>query len=53
MISSIIQVGINDLLNGLRIKQISKEVIEIAQQGRNRSIGNVFVSGIVYCTKVT
>ena len=50
--SAIIHVGINDLLNGSSIKQISKDVIEIAQQCRNRSIGKVFVSGIVYCTKV-
>ena len=50
--SAIIHVGINNLLNGSSIKQISKDVIEIAQQCRNRSIGKVFVSGIVYCTKV-
>ena len=50
--STIIHVGVNDLLNGLSIEQISKDVIEIAQQYRNRSIGKVFVSGIVHCTKV-
>ena len=50
--STIIHVGVNDLLNGLSIEQISKDVIEIAQQYRNRSIGKVFVSGIVRCTKV-
>ena len=32
--------------------RISKDVIEIAQRCRNRSIGKVFVSGIVYYTKV-
>ena len=38
--------------NGLSIEQISKDVFEIAQRCRNRSIREVFVSGIVYCTKV-
>ena len=50
--STIIHVGINDLLNSSSIEQISKDVIEIAQRCRNRSIGKVFVSGIVYCFKV-
>ena len=50
--STIIHVGINDLLNGSSIEQISKDVIEIAQRCRYPSIGKVFVSGIVYCTKV-
>ena len=50
--SAIMHVGINDLLNGLSIEQISKDVIEIAQRCRNRSIGKVLMSGIVYCTKV-
>ena len=50
--SAIIHVGINNLLNGSSIEQISKDVIEIAQWWRNRSIGKVFVFGIVYCTKV-
>ena len=44
--------GINVLLNGSSIEQISKDVIEIAQRCRNRRIGKVSVSGIVYCTKV-
>ena len=46
--SAIILVGINDLLNSSSIKQISKDVIEMAQRCRDRSIGKVFVSGIVY-----
>ena len=50
--SAIIRVGINDILNGSSTQQISKDVIEIAERCRNRSIGKVFVSGIVYCTKV-
>ena len=50
--STIIHVGINDLLNGSSIEQISKDVIEIAQRCRYPSIGKVFVSGIEYCTKV-
>ena len=37
--SVIIHVGINDLLNGSSIEQISKDVIEIGQRCRNRSIG--------------
>ena len=41
-----------NLLDGLSIEQISKDVIEIAQRCRNGSIGKVFVSDIVYCTKV-
>ena len=44
--STMIHVGINDLLNGWSIEQICKDVIEIAQRSRNRSIGKVFVSGI-------
>ena len=31
---------------------MSKNVIETAKRCRNRSIGKVFVSGIVYCPKV-
>ena len=50
--SAITHVGINDLLNCSSIEQISKDVIEIAQRCKNRSIGKVFVSGIVYCTEV-
>ena len=50
--SIIIHVGINDLWNGSSIEQISKDVIEILQRCRNRIIEKVFVSGIVYCTKV-
>ena len=50
--SSIVHVGINELLNGSSIEQISKQVIEIAQRYRNQSIGKVFAFGIVYCTKV-
>ena len=50
--SEIIYVEIKDLLNGSSIEQISTDVIEIVQLCRNRSIGKVFVSGIVYCTKV-
>ena len=46
--SAIILVGINNLLNSSSIKQISKDVIEMAQRCRDRSIGKVFVSGIVY-----
>ena len=42
--SAIIHVRINDLLNGSSIKQTSKDVIEIAQQCRNRSIGQVFIA---------
>ena len=34
------------------MEQISKDVIETPQRCRNRSIGKVFVFGIVYCTKV-
>ena len=45
--SAIIHVGINDLLNGSRVEQISKDVIEIAQRCRNRSIGKVFC--VWYC----
>ena len=41
-----------NLLDGLSIEQIRKDVIEIAQRCRNGSIGKVFVSDIVYCTKV-
>ena len=36
----------------MSIEQISKDVIEISQQCRNRSIGKVFVSGILYYAKV-
>ena len=43
---TIIHVGINDLLNGFSIEQICKDVIEIVQRCRNRSIGQVFFSGI-------
>ena len=50
--SAIIHVGINDLLNGSSIERISKDIIEMAQRRRNRSIDKVFVSGIVYCTRV-
>ena len=50
--SAIIHVGINDLLNALSIKQISKDVVEIAQRCRNGSDSKVFVSGFIYCTKV-
>ena len=49
---AIIRVGINDLLNGSSIEQISKNAIEITRRCRNRSIGKIFVSGIVYCAKV-
>ena len=37
--SAIIHVGINNILNGSSTEQISKDVIEIAQLCRNRSIG--------------
>ena len=50
--STVIHDVINDLLNGLSIEQISKDVIEIAQGRKNRNIVEVFVSGIVCCTKV-
>ena len=36
----------------MSIEQISKDVIELAQQCRIRSIGKAFVSGIIYCIKV-
>ena len=42
----------NDLLNGSSTEQVSKDVTEIAQRCRNQSFGKVFISGIVYCTKV-
>ena len=51
--STVIHVGINDLLNGFSIEQISKDFVEIAQGRKNRNIGETFVSGIVYCTKVS
>ena len=41
--SAIIHLGINDLLDGLSIEQISKYVIEITQRCRNRIIGKLFV----------
>ena len=50
--SPIILFGINDLLNGSSIDQISKDGIETARQCRNQSIGKVFVFGIFYWTKV-
>ena len=49
---AIIHFGIIDLLHGSSIEQISKDGIEIAQRCRNRSIGKIFISGIVYCPKV-
>ena len=50
--SAIIHVEMNDLLNGSSTEQVSKDVTEIAQRCRNQSFGKVFISGIVYCTKV-
>ena len=46
--SAIIHVGINNLLNGSSIEQISKDVIEIAQWWRNRSIGFCFWYCLLY-----
>ena len=46
--SPIILFGINDLLNGSSIGQISKDGIEIARQCRNQSICKVFVFGIFH-----
>ena len=45
--SWIIHVGINDLLNGSSIEQISKDVIEVAQRCENQSTGKVFVLFLV------
>ena len=46
--SSIIHAGIKDPLNGSSTEQISKNVVEMGQRYRNRSIGKCFVSGNIY-----
>ena len=53
---AIIHVGINDLIKNPNenkdATKIAKDVIHIALQFRNLNIGTVFISSIVYSTKV-
>ena len=53
---AIIHVGINDLIKNPNenkdATKIAKDVIDIALQFRNLNIGTVFISSIVYSTKV-
>ena len=53
---AIIHVGINDLIKNPNenkdATKIPRDVIDIALQCRNHNIGTVFISSIVYSTKV-
>ena len=53
---AIIHVGINDLIKNPNenkdATKITRDVIDIALQCRSHNIGTVFISGIVYSTKV-
>ena len=52
-----IHVGINDLLKGMPnnvcVDSICNDILEIALRCRNHSIGEVFISGVAYGSKVS
>ena len=54
--ATVIHVGINDLLKSrtnISVSQIAKDIINIALRCRSHNIATIFISSIIYSTKVS
>ena len=54
--TAVIHVGINDLLKSrtnIKVSEIAKDIINIALRCRSHNIATIFISSIVYSTKVS
>ena len=54
--ATVIHVGINDLLKSrtnINVSQIAKDIINIALRCRSHNIATIFISSIIYSTKVS
>ena len=54
--AAIIHVGINDLLTSrtrIKVSEIAKHIVNVALRSRSHNIATIFISSIVYSTKIS